>query len=239
MSFNCNEGLSERQIALKQIYVTEILKDYHKHGAGSQPIFSKLPCHSPIDGFIDLVKNIIDIDQEHADQRILLLDDHSKDNIFQDPDNPERELSGVVLYSMERRCPGTMSGGNSWFDKSRREIKPRTREVITNIPELPGQSKVISSQWFDNSVKFKICARTNKRANELCDWFEQLMENNRYYFTVNGITKIFMDERERDSHEQIGNEQVECRPFFFFVRTERTYELTEQALNRIIVSLVS
>jgi len=238
MSFNYHENLTSEQIALKEVLVSEIIKDYSKAPKGTLSI-SKIPVHSNLEQFIDSVKELIDLDQANIDQRVTLLDDHSKSNIFQDVDDPERELSGVVLYSLERRAPGTMAGGNSWFSKERREVKSRIREIQTNDPSFPGQAKVFLSQWFDNQIKFKICARTNKRANELCNWFENLIETNRYYFAVKGITKFFMDERARDTLEQIGNEQVECRPFYFFVRTEKTYELTEQALNKLVVSLTT
>jgi len=238
MTFHYNENLTAKQLALKEVLVQEILKDYGK-APKLGPSISSIPVHSSLDGFIDLVHDLIDADQLNADQKIVLLDDHSKDNIFQDVENPERELSGVVLYSLSKRAPGTMAGGNDPFSRERREIKPRVREIISNDPSIPGQAKIVYSQWFDNKVRFKLCARTNKRANDLCSWFENLMETNRHYFAIKGITKYFMDERGSDNFEQIGNEQVECRPFFFFVRTERTYELTEQALNRLVISLIT
>lgn len=238
MSLNYNEGLTAEQVAFKGSLVAEIMQDYSKIKSRS-PSITKVPSHSSLDEFITSVKELIDSDQINADQKVTLIDDHSKDNIFQDINNPTRELSGVVLYSLDRRSPGTMAGGNSWFSKERREVKPRIREIITNDINNPGQAKIVYSQWFDNRVRFKVCARTNKRANELCDWFENLLETNRYYFNIKGITKFFMDERMSDNQEQIGNEQVECRPFFFFVRTEKTYELTEQALNKIVISLTT
>ena len=80
-------------------------------------------------------------------------------------------------------------------------------------------------------------ARTNKRANELALWFENLMETNRPYFAFKGITKYFMNIRKADESKQYGNDQVESRPYFYFVRTEKTYEVKEQALNNLVIRL--
>lgn len=236
MSFNFNEDLTTEQIALKEQLTREILRDYGKLSGGLGAI-SKLPVHNNIEQFIDGVKELIDIDQQTSGQRVILRDDYTTDNIMEDPDNPLQELSGIVLYSMKRRAPGTMEGGNTWFDRGRREVKPRIREIISNDPCNPGQVKIVYSQWFDNEVKFDITARTNKRANELAFWFENLMETNRPFFAFRGVTKYFMNIREADEFKQYGNDSFECRPYCYFIRTERTYEVTEQALNRLIIRL--
>jgi len=235
MIFNNNEELTDSQILLKEELIREITRDYGK--INKREAISKISYHNNIDQFIDGIKELIDIDQQTSDQRVILKDDYATDNILEDPDNPTKELSGVILYSMKRRAPGTMEGGNDWFNKGRREIKPRVREIITNDPKNPGETKIIYSQWFDNEIKLKITARTNKRANELAFWFENLMETNRPFFAFRGITKYFMNIREEDEFKQYGNDPMECRPYCYFVRTERTYEVTEQALNSLIIKL--
>lgn len=238
MSLNYNDGLSNREIQLKEALTREILRDYAKLSRGLKgESTSKIPAHSSIEGFVDSVKDLIDLDQQTSGQRVILKDDYARGNILQDPTDANKELSGVVLYSMKRRAPGTMEGGNTWFDKSRREVKPRLREIITNDPCNPGQAKLIYSQWFDNEIKFDICARTNKRANELALWFEELMETNRPFFAFRGITKYFFNERSEDEFKQYGNDYYEYRPYCYFVRTEKTYEVTEQALNRLVIKL--
>jgi len=236
MMFNYNNGLNAEQKALKEELTREILRDYSKSQTRSEAI-SKLPAHNTIEGFVDSIKELIDVSQDTTGRRVILKDDYAKGNVLEDPSNPSKELSGVVLYSMKRRAPGTMEGGNTWFDRGRREVKPRLREVISNDPCNPGQTKLVYSQWFDNEVRFDINARTNKRANELALWFENLMETNRPYFAFKGITKYFMNLREADEFRQYGNDTIECRPYYYFVRTENTYEVTEEALNRLIIRL--
>ncbi len=238
MSFNFNEGLTLEQIALKEDLIREILRDYSKLSTPSQTR-STIPQHSTVEQFVDGVAELIDLDQETASQRVILRDSETTQNIMEDPEDPAKELSGAVLYSMKRRAPGTMAGGNVWFNRERREVKPRVRDIITNDPSNPGQAKILYSQWFDNELEFAVTARTNKRANELGLWFEDLMETNRAYFAFKGITKYFFNIREQDESRQYGNDPFECRPYCYFVRTERTYEVTEQALNRLIISLNS
>jgi len=235
MSFNNNQGLNQEEILLKEELITTIKRDYTKLQRTSS--MSTIPVYGNIEDFIDGVKELVDINQETADQRVILRDDYTTDNIMEDPSNPTKELSGVILYSMVKRAPGTMEGGNTWFDSGRREVKPRIRDIITNDPKNPGQAKIVYSQWFDNEIKFQITARTNKRANELALWFEDLMETNRPYFAFKGITKYFMDERKTDNFKQYGNDSFEIRPYHYFVRTEKTREVTEQALNNLIIRL--
>jgi len=236
MNFNYNKGLTPQDVRLKETLIREILRDYSKVKTHT-PRTSSIPAHSDIEQFIDGVKEVIDIDQINAAQRVILKDNYAAGNVLEDPLNPGKELSGVVLYSMKRRAPGTLEGGNTWFDKGRRDVKPRLRDIITGDPSNPGQVQILYSQWFDNEVKFDIVARTNKRANQLSLWFENMMEVNRHFFAFRGITKYFMNERKEDSFKQYGNDSFECRPYSYFVRTERNYKVTEEALNRLIISL--
>jgi len=238
MSFNYNEHLNTQQVSLKEQIVLEVLRDYSKP-IEKRRSMSSIPVHASLDSFIDNTKALIDLDQETSDQRILLLDEYSEQNILQDPEDSTKELSGAVLYSLARRAPGTTAGGNIWFSRERREVKPRIREIIANDPNNLGQTKIIYSQWFDNEVQFSICARTNKRANDLAPWFEDLMEVNRTYFALKGTTRYLLDKRDADVFSQMGNEGYHYRPFCYLVRTEKTYTVTEQAINKIIISLTT
>ena len=240
MSFNYNEDLSEEQVQVKGLLVKELTKEYVDVRRDPRaPRISSIPVHSNVEQFVDAVKELVDINQETAHQRVLLLDDFSRTSIFEDPENSAKELSGVVIYSMLRRAPGTMEGGNAWFNSARREIKPRIRTIDYDNPDYPGQARVMMSQWFDNELAFSVCARTNKRANELALWFEELMEKNRQYFAAKGIAKYFFNKREADQHIQIGELGYENRPLCYFVRTERTYIITEEEINKIILSLTN
>lgn len=237
MSFSFNEGLSDNQIDLKDKITREILRDYGSVCDDPRGAISKTPRHGDIEEFIDAIAELIAMDQETAEQRVMLKDQHAEGNIMEDPDDPAKELSGVVLYAMKRRAPGTMAGGNVWFNRERREVKPRIREIITNDPNNPSQAKIVYSQWFDNEVLFEIVARTNKRANELALWLEDLLERNRTFFMCRGFQRYLYNMREEDGQKQYGNDNYHVRPLCYFVRTERTNEVSEQTLNRLVITL--
>jgi hypothetical protein len=236
--FNNNEGLTEHQVSVKEKILIDIANEVAK-SRNSDGQISKMPVHSNIEQFIDAVQQVINIDQEGAASKVILKDERAAGNIMEDPKNPGEDVSGVVLYSMERRAPGTMKGGNTPFNETRRELKPRVREVLGDSQEHPDEAKIIYSQWFDNQLCFKIVARRAHRANELALWFEELMECNRYFFAGRGITKYYFWERKRDEFQQLGNEPYFTRPLMYYVRTERSYELSEQTLNNIVVCLTS
>ena len=238
MDFNNNEHLTDEQISLKE----KIKIDITEKKAKSLKTYGQMstqPAHSTIEEFIDAVQEAVNLDQVNASQRVILKDKHAAGNIFEDPQDASADVSGVILYSMKKRAPGTMKGGNSPFDEGRRELQPRIRDVISESLETPGEATVLYGQWFDNLICFEIAARTAHRANELALWFEEVMECNRYYFAGKGIHRYFFHERDEDKHQQIGNESVFYRPMVYYVRTEKSYKLSERALNNIVVCLTS
>lgn len=236
MSFNYNDTLSEDQIRLKEELVRQIHADAQRDKKSS---ISSMPVHADLEQFVDAVAKLIDFNQKNAAKKIILKDDDTGANVMEHPKYPNEDLSGIVLYSLVRRAPGTTEGGNEPFSRQRRETRPRIRDIVTSDPSNPGRATVIKSQWFDNLLRFKIVARSSTQANQLALWFEKLMENNRYYFAALGITRFFFDEREEDKFSQIGNEPYYMRPLLYYVRTEETFEIDEQALNNIVVCLTS
>lgn len=236
MSFNYNDGLDEDQKISKEYLIKQIHTDFQRDKKNSM---STIPVHMDIEEFINAVAHVIDFSQEKVDKKLVLKDDGTGGKIMEHPKYPNQDLGAVVLYSLVRRAPGTMEGGNTPFDRARREVKPRIRDVITHDPQNPGRALVLKSQWFDNLIRFKIVARSATHANKMALWFESFMEQHRYYFANLGITKFYFDEREEDKFEQIGNEPYYSRSLVYYVRTERTFELNEQAINNIVVCLTS
>lgn len=236
MNFAYNTGLNNDQIQLKEELVRQIQADAQRDRKGG---ISSMPVHATLEQFIDAVAHLVDFNQKSATKKVILKDEDTGGNIMEHPKYPNEDLGGVVLYSLVRRAPGTTEGGNEPFSRQRRETRPRIREIVTNDPLDPGRATVIKSQWFDNLLRFKIVARSSTQANQLALWFERLMENNRYYFAALGITRFFFDEREEDKFSQIGNEPYYIRPLLYYVRTEETFEINEQALNNIVVCLTS
>jgi hypothetical protein len=237
MIFVNNEGLIANAIEYKDFIVREILAAHDRDDRGYSEI-GTMPAHSTIEEFVDAVKSLLDILYKDKDVKIMLKDIDTSGHIMENPHVPGQELSGIVTYEMLRRAPGTMKGGNDWFSESRREVKPRVR-MVTPASTANPYATAYSSQWFDNLVCFKIYAKTAYRANKLALEFEDIMESYRFFFVLKGITKYFFKERTQDFIQQAGGENYYCRPLEYYVRTETTYTVSENAINRVLMNIVS
>lgn len=236
LDFKLNEGLTEEQLRLKYDYVETITGvPYVLKNAGPRTI----DAHSTIEQFIDKVKTVIEFEQKDFKNKVILIDEFSKGNIFENPEKPGEDVRAVITYTLCRRAPGTTKGGNMPFDKSRTERVPQYRGARYDDVENPREIIMYMGQWFDNEICFDIHARSNKEANEIALWFENIMEGNRQFFAYNGILKYYFVERETDSVVKEGDDVVHVRPMKYWVRTEKCYEITEQAINKIVILLTT
>jgi hypothetical protein len=230
--------LNAYQIDLKNKIVLELTGGLGIDESNQECSFA--PQKTTTVGFFNRVKELVDLDQVNADQPVLVTETMPDLNLFQDPDHPEKELSGLVLTTVLRREPGTLSGGNQPFSSKRQDTRPKMiRRVIKNDPNKPGEITFIISKWFDNLVGLNVCARTNKRADELADWFEDLMEKNRWFFEINGFNKVLFKGRMADLRKDDSTTKISFRPMKYYFRTETFYTITEQQLNRMIVQLTT
>jgi hypothetical protein len=230
--------LTQSQIDLRNTIVLEILGK----GAHIEELHKDQfkPSKTTLTNFFSIVKDLVDLDNKNSDQRILVTETMPDTNFFQDPDDPLKEISGYILTTLLRREPATLVGGNDPFNGSRRDLKPKLiRKIIGNDPERPGEVTYVISKMFDNLVGLNICSRTNKRADFLADWFEDLMEKNRWYFELNGFSKYFFLGRLADLRKDDSLGKMSFRPFKYYVRTETYYYITEQELNRILVKVTT
>ncbi len=199
---------------------------------------SALPPSRTTSEFFDRVKELVDYTQVNKDQPILVTETMPDLKLFQDPEYPEKDLSGLILTTVLRREPGTLAGGNQPFNEKRKDSRPKMiRKVIKNDPDKPGQVTFIISKVYDNLVGLNICSRTNKRANELAEWLEDLMEKNRWFFEINGFHKLSFKGRLADLRKDDSLTKLSFRPMKYYFRTETFYSITEQQLNRLIVQV--
>lgn len=236
IEFKLNTGLTQDQVKLKQDIYNEILSN-----APSLRIKEDSPSYIPVSGdiedFIDSIKELIDQDQTEKDRKIKLIDEYSYKNVLEDPDQPGVDLAGVVVYSMDERTPGTTAGGNTPGSRKRRETIPQFRGISYNEIENPGEAIIQKGQWFDNIICLKMIARTNHFANKMALWFEELMETNREFFASRGFVRYYYDMRGKDEYIKDGEEGYHVRPLYFYVKTEKIYNISEQIINRLVLSL--
>lgn len=231
-----NENLTAEQVSLKDNYISALTEGTFLNKFFGPKQIDKSPS---LNDFIDSVKEIIDLDQKELKNKIIFIDEYTKSNLFEDPKQPNKDVRAVVSYSLYKRAPGTTKGGNTPFDKSRTEIKPQFRGVGINEVSNPGQLTFYTGQWFDNRICFHVYARSNKEANDVADWFEEVMERSRHFFAYKGFLKYHFEERESDAVVKEGDNAIHLRPMVYWVRTEKCYEITEQAINNIVLLLTT
>jgi hypothetical protein len=231
-----NEGLTLEQKKLKYEYVETLSGNpYQVRNKGA----SYVPVNSSLKDFIDQVKELVDCNQQDKKNKVILVDDFSPNNIFEDPTKPGSDVVATIGYRLRKRAPGTTKGGNKPFNDARREVTPHLRAITTDDVGNPGAVTFNMGQWFDNELRFEIYARTNKEANEVAMWFENIMDLNRQFFAYRGIMKYYFLERESDTVVKEGDGTIHCRPMCYWVRTEKCYEITEQAINNIVILLTT
>lgn len=145
--------------------------------------------------------------------------------------------SEVITYSVKARKPGVfeqVAQGYAMSDRVQRQRKKIFREAFDD-PEHPGLKVFTYGQEFDNIVEFKIWARTNKTANARAMWFEDFMEQWRWYFEASGVKKIHYEGRDEDVHLSPENRKLVCRPLIYYVRTEKITVVKEYSLRSLVV----
>ena len=234
-NFSNNEGLTQDQIGLKFSLVTEwttrspvIAQEYD----GPDRIGA-----SDLESFIDLIAKMVEDETKDEPFKIKVLDEYPENNILEDPLNPGKDLGAAIVYYLRERAPGTTAGGNTPLSRERRETTARYRGWSRDEVKYPNQIIMHYGKVFDNVICFEIAARTAKHANKIADWFEQFMEQNKEIFAKNGIVKYHFDKRESDQRVSRGETVYHVRPMVYFVRTERTYSMTENTINKLVVKL--
>lgn len=240
VEIHLDEEFPENLLKLKEAYLERLLSDRHGNGIGEEykgPEF--IPCSTDLDLFIDLLKKFIEKDQENKKRKIILMDDFSKNNIFENPHSPGQDVLGVITYSLTKRAHGTTKGGNQPFDSARTERVPQYRGRLKNPEGKPNSYKFFFGQWYDNLISFNIHARSNKEANDIAAWFEKIMEESRVFFAFKGILKYHFIERQSDTVFKEGDGVIHVRPMVYWVRTEKVYEITENAIEKIIIFMTT
>lgn len=149
----------------------------------------------------------------------------------------ELELETISILPT-KRLPGTFSGGG--IDKSMgqrvREIVPHLREEGVDEEDHNYRTAVLG-QMYDNWVDFTCWARTNKAAFNRSVWFEDLIREYRWYFTMLGIGRIINQGTKNRRTKNIGDNIIYGYPVEVFIRTEKIFTVSEKIFERLIVEI--
>lgn len=184
-----------------------------------------------INAFFKMVGNIITTQQkgEGVVKPLLFTEDF--------PEKEDNIQGEVITYSVLNRKPGLIESlpMDGIMGNGKRQRVRLFREAVDD-PDNPGMKIFTFGQWFDNLVVFNIWALTNKVANQRALWFEDLIENWRWYFEASGISKIYYHERLEDKGLSPDNRKLVCRPLVYYVRTEKVTNVHEVNLRSLIVN---
>lgn len=183
-----------------------------------------------VDGFFTLVGKVIEKQQEldGASTRLIYSEEYPEQD-----DNIEGER---ITFSVRSRRPGTFEQVQVGLADADRRIRSRMRlqrEILPD-PDNPGMKIFTYGQEYDNWVTFRIWAKTNKVANKRAMWFENLIDEWRWYFEASGVKRVLYDERMEDVHISPDNRKLVCRPLSYFVRTEKVSTTKEFTLRSLI-----
>ena len=184
-----------------------------------------------IDGFFRLVGQAINAQQtaEGVQNPLKYTEDM--------PENDDNISGEVISYCVKERRPGAfeqVKQGAAFMDRTARTRKKVFRESYDD-PEHPGLKVYTYGQEYDNMVEFKIWAKTNKTANARAMWFEDFMEQWRWYFEASGVKRINYEKRGEDMHLSPENVKLVCRPLYYYVRTEKVTVVREYMLRSLVV----
>lgn len=199
---------------------------------------SYIPEHSTLDAFLTHVKELMEIEQEDKAHKIILVDDFSHNNTFEDPKKPGTSALAVITCSVKSSKPGAFHQTNSPATSSGvREIRPSLRGFEKSGVDDKSVYKYYFGQKFDNLICFNVHARSNKEANEVMCWFQNLLTVHKKFFAQKGIIRYYFIERETDSVVKESDGVIYVRPLCYYLATEELYIATEHVLQKIKLKL--
>lgn len=197
-----------------------------------------IPAQCSLDQFLSYLRELIEIEQEDKIHKIILVDDHTQANIFHDPRDPKNEVLAVITCSVKSQRPGSFNQTNQPMTNTGvREIRPSLRAIEKLDVSDQTTWTYYFGQLFDNEICFTVHARTNKEANEVVNWFQNLLMIHKKFFAQKGIIRYYFLEREMDNVVKESDSVIHTRPLCYYLTTEETYATTESVLQKIKLKL--
>jgi hypothetical protein len=217
-------------------YLSTLVKDDDLEGIYQG--ISYEPNHSTLDDFLTFTRELMELEQEDKKHKVILVDDFSKSNTFEDPRNPGTSAFAVVTCSVKKSVPGAFHQTNAPASSGgTREIRPSLRGIEKLSVDDKSVYNFYFGQKFDNIICFNIHARSNKEANEVVSWFQNLLAIHKKFFAQKGIIRYYFLERESDSVVKESDGVIHVRPVCYYLTTEEVYTVSEHVLQKIKLKL--
>lgn len=151
----------------------------------------------------------------------------------EDPD--VTAVTETIAYGLIRRGPGNFGKGQP-FDGSTKNLRPIQRETVED-KENPDYKQTILGYVHDNIVRFICWSRTSDTANKRAKWFEEFMSDYNWWFTLQGVKRVFYSGQGQDLNIDIGGNKWRGRPIDFYVATEDIRIFSEKRFEEIVLNL--
>lgn len=142
----------------------------------------------------------------------------------------------TISWKILKRKPGLMQQVKIHDENGKREYVYRFRGVSDDVTDV-GYSIFHYGKIMDNYVEFTMNANDPATVDEMATWFEDVMDRYKWFFSFQGINRVFFIERTEDSFENIRSNLQYKISMIYFIRTEKTISLKTKDLERITINL--
>lgn len=149
-------------------------------------------------------------------------------------DNPSR--NPVITWKVIKRTPGVFEQSKISEAKGHREHNPHLRAVTTDPTDI-GYSIFHYSQVMDTYLEFMINANDSAEVDRVALWFENLIEQYKWFFSFQGLNRIFFIERQREEFENNRSNLQYRIPMIYFIRTEKTISIKTKDIENITIDI--
>lgn len=193
-----------------------------------------------IDGFFELVRNVVIYAQEQtnvAPEYFLDYSDSYPDaGMYNNEDKGIDKYSDGIVYRLEERIPGSMSTRRATNGGDGVNYKPRIREDNIKVDNYPGYTFTIKGMFFENVVTFDIYSTKAIIANRRARWFENVMLDYAWYFKLHGVECIFQRQGP-DRTDANFKQPFKIRPMTYWVRTEKLFHSLDKTLDIVNIKI--
>jgi len=184
-----------------------------------------------IDGFFLLLK-------EALDDRLARENVTAENKLIFTHEYPfEESRAETITYKIIKRQPGTLSQGKQ-MNAQRQDYRMKLRTVIDD-PDHANKKLYIYGQSYDNLVELSCWARTSKVVDARALWLENLIDEYKWFFKLEGVPEIRYEERLADTFKIVGNNGWHGRPLRYFVGTEKTSRCSSFVIRDLVMKVLT
>lgn len=145
-------------------------------------------------------------------------------------------LNPTITWRVTARTNASLN--NAPFT-GRVQKRPRYKEGGVEDPTNTQNLVSVFEMGYDNEIRFDIFTEDREEAEDLAEWFTDLIELFRGYFEECGFQHMFFLRRVSDQHPEKMAISYNVITLYYYVRTARYYQKTTTRIQEITVKLLA